>query len=103
MNSCYGGVGRGGGQLVMVVHRYLEGLADDQRARSAEINRPGLRALRHHMGSGRAVAFLGAGTSAPLYPLWRGVIAELIDVARDELSDQVAGTCQAMAANNPDA
>jgi tetratricopeptide (TPR) repeat protein len=38
-----------------------------------------------------------------LYPLWHRVIAELIDAARDELSDQVVGTCQAMAATNPDA
>jgi tetratricopeptide (TPR) repeat protein len=86
-----------------VAHRYLEGLTDGQQARLAEINRPGLAALRHHLSSGRGVAFLGAGTSAPLYPLWHDVIAVLIDVARDDLSDQVAGTCRAMAVNNPDA
>jgi tetratricopeptide (TPR) repeat protein len=71
--------------------------------RLAEINRPGLAALSDHLGSGRAVAFLGAGTSAPLYPLWLGVIAGLLEAARDELTDQVASSCQAMAASNPDA
>ena len=86
-----------------LTHRYLQKLSDEQRARLTEINRPGLAALRLHLSSDRAVAFLGAGTSVPLYPLWQGVIVELIDAARDELSDQVAGTCQAMAVTNPDA
>ena len=83
--------------------RYLEGLTDALQASLAEINRPGLAALTNHLTSGRAVAFLGAGTSAPLYPLWHGVIAELADAARDELGDQAVRTCQAMAASNPDA
>lgn len=86
-----------------MTHQYLEGLSDGQQARLIEINRPGLAALTKHLSSGRAVAFLGAGSSAPLYPLWHGVIVQLIDAARDELSDQVADTCQAMAVTNPDA
>ena len=69
--------------------RYLEGLTDALQASLAEINRPGLAALTNHLTSGRAnVTGLGAGTSAPLYPLWHGVIAELADAARDELGDQ---------------
>jgi hypothetical protein len=37
--------------------------------------------LRRYVASGEALAFLGAGVSVPLYPLWAGVIGELIDAA----------------------
>jgi tetratricopeptide (TPR) repeat protein len=55
------------------------------------------------LDSGQAVAFLGAGVSAPLYPLWKTLVAELIEAARDDLSVQAFNTCQAMANKNPDA
>ena len=47
--------------------------------------RPGLAALREYLASGQAVAFLGAGVSAPLYPLWDGLIGELVDAAAARL------------------
>ena len=92
------------GSLAPVAQRYLDGLPDALRARLAEINRPGLAALTGHLNSGRVVAVLGAETSAPLYPLWNGLVAELVEAARDEMSDQAVSECQAMAAvNNLDA
>ena len=45
------------------------------------MNGPGLAALRGYLTSGEVVAFLGAGASAPLYPLWAGLIGELVDAA----------------------
>ena len=64
----------------------------------------GLRHWRDNLSSGRVVAVLGAETSAPLYPLWNGLVAELAEAARDEMSDQAVTECQAMAAvNNMDA
>jgi len=39
----------------------------------------------------RAVAFLGAGVSVPLYPLWGAVIAELVDAAVERGPDHVEG------------
>ena len=53
-----------------------------ERSELARVNGPGLAALRGYLASGEAVAFLGAGVSAPLYPLWNGLIAELVDAAR---------------------
>jgi hypothetical protein len=52
---------RGWRSLNDLTHRYLAGLSDRQRARLAEINRPGLAALKHHLNSGWAVAFLEQG------------------------------------------
>jgi hypothetical protein len=46
---------------------YLGGLPADQRAMLAGVNGPGLAAVREYLVSGQAVAFLGAGVSAPLY------------------------------------
>src|SRR5690349_7733854 len=60
---------------------YLAGLPADQRADLARVNGPGLAALRSYLASGEAVAFLGAGASAPLYPLWTGLIGELVGAA----------------------
>jgi hypothetical protein len=48
------------------------------------VNMAGLDKLRSYFDSGRAVAFIGAGSSAPLYPLWTHVIAELIDAAAEQ-------------------
>ena len=60
---------------------YLAGLPADQRAGLERVNAPGLAALRGYLASGDAVAFLGAGVSVPLYPLWGGLIGELVDAA----------------------
>ena len=51
---------------------YLDGLPPEQVAQLARVNRPGLTALREYLDSCQAVAFLGAGVSTPLYPLWAG-------------------------------
>ncbi len=81
---------------------YLDGLAEDQRDLLVGVNRIGLRKLREYLDSKTAVAFLGAGASAPLYPLWDGLIGELIDVATDRLGPQAAATCRLMAREDPD-
>jgi tetratricopeptide (TPR) repeat protein len=83
---------------------YLAGLPAEQTRELAGVNTAGLRKLRSYLESGQAVAFLGAGSSAPLYPLWGGVIAELIDAAVEQgLSEEAAATCRAVAAERPDA
>jgi hypothetical protein len=70
----------------------------------AAVNQPGLAALRRYLAGGDAVAFLGAGVSRPLYPLWSGVINDLIAVATTRgLSEQAAQTCRDLAADQPDA
>ena len=55
---------------------YLAGLPADQQEGLARVNGPGLAALRKYLASGQAVAFLGAGVSAPLYPLWDSLIRQ---------------------------
>ena len=82
---------------------YLAGLAAGQRAGLERVNGPGLAALRGYLKSGQAVAFLGAGASAPLYPLWDGLIGELADAAAGRLSEAEAATCRALASSSPDA
>ena len=70
----------------------------------ARVNTAGLDKLRSYLESRQAVAFLGAGSSAPLYPLWTRVIAELIDAADEQgLQEDAAATCRAMAGERPDA
>ncbi|MGH3935514.1 MAG: SIR2 family protein [Pseudonocardiaceae bacterium] len=82
--------------------RYLDGLPDPQRALLATVNGSGWALLREILDGGQGLAFLGAGVSAPLYPLWAEVISRLIDGA-DRLTEEQARTCRALAANNPDA
>lgn len=82
---------------------YLSGLDEGQRNRLARVNKAGLAALKNYLENGRAVTFLGAGTSAPLYPLWNGVIKKVVEAAADRLSEPAAATCVAMANDNPDA
>jgi len=53
---------------------YLSGLPESQRAALARVNQPGFAKLREYLGAGDALAFLGAGASVPLYPLWSGLI-----------------------------
>jgi hypothetical protein len=81
---------------------YLDGLPPEQAAELARVNEPGLTALRRYLASGQAVAFLGAGVSAPLYPLWDGLIGELVDATAPRLSKREAATCRALARDNPE-
>jgi hypothetical protein len=82
---------------------YLSGLPEDQRDELTRVNAPGLTALREYLSSGEAVAFLGAGVSRPLYPLWDGLIGELVDAAADRLTPKEAATCRALAHDSPEA
>ena len=66
---------------------YLEGLASEQRVLLARVNRPGLDLLQKQLSSGQAIAFLGAGTSAPLYPLWREVVDDLLDRVAERMPE----------------
>ncbi|MFF5292613.1 SIR2 family NAD-dependent protein deacylase [Paractinoplanes globisporus] len=81
---------------------YLSGLEPEQARALARVNAPGLAALREYLAAGEAVAFLGAGASAPLYPLWEGLIGELVDAAAPRLSETEAATCRALAAQSPE-
>ena len=81
---------------------YLAGLPEPQRAALGRVNAPGLAALTRYLPAGDAVAFLGAGVSAPLYPLWNGLIGQLVDAASGRLDGTEAATCRAMAAESPE-
>ena len=81
---------------------YLGGLPEPQREALARVNGPGLAALRGYLASGDAVAFLGAGVSAPLYPLWHELIGELVDAAAGQLGEDEVSTCRGLAADNPE-
>jgi len=81
---------------------YLDALPPAQAAELTRVNEPGLTALRGYLVSGRAVAFLGAGVSAPLYPLWTALIGELVDAAASRLDDSQAETLRALAAQSPE-
>src|SRR5689334_17492192 len=81
---------------------YLAGLPDPQKEELTRVNSAGLKALREYLKSGQAVAFLGAGVSVPLYPLWNRLIKDLIDAASDRLNPAEAETCRAMAGDNPE-
>jgi tetratricopeptide (TPR) repeat protein len=81
---------------------YLARLATDQREALERVNAPGLAALRDYLKSSEVVAFLGAGASVPLYPLWAGLIGELVDAAAGRLSEKQAATCRALAGSAPE-
>jgi hypothetical protein len=81
---------------------YLTVLSAEQAAALAKVNGPGLDALRGYLGSGQAVAFLGAGVSAPLYPLWDGLIGELVEAAAGRLTEKEAATCRVLAVSSPE-
>ena len=81
---------------------YLGGLPPEQAAELRRVNKPGLSALREYLDSGQAVAFLGAGVSAPLYPLWAALIGELVEAAALRLGEPEAATCRALAASSPE-
>src|ERR1700761_9541849 len=81
---------------------YLAGLPPEQAEQLARVNGPGLTALREYLGSRKAVAFLGAGVSAPLYPLWNGLIGELVEAASEQLTLEQAAACRAVAQDTPE-
>jgi hypothetical protein len=81
---------------------YTDGLPRARAEELARVNGPGLTALREYLSSGEAVAFLGAGVSAPLYPLWNGLIAELVDAAAPRLDERETATCRALARESPE-
>jgi tetratricopeptide (TPR) repeat protein len=81
---------------------YLAGLPPERAAELAQVNGPGLTALHGYLDSGAAVAFLGAGVSAPLYPLWDGLISELVDMAAGRVQEREAETIRALARESPE-
>lgn len=83
---------------------YLSSLPREHAQRLTEVNAPGISALHSYMESGKAVAILGAGVSVPLYPLWKNLISELVDLAHQRgLSTEVAETCRLRLDTQPDA
>ena len=82
---------------------YLDGLSTGERNALLRANRTGVMRLQDALTDGEPVAFLGAGASAPLYPLWSGVIEEPVEIASDRLSEPEVTTCRTLAARNPDA
>ncbi len=85
-----------------MAQHYLDGLTAGQRAELEKVNDAGWTLLREILDQGQGLAFLGAGVSVPLYPLWSEVITKLIDGA-DRLTEDEARTCRALAMSNPDA
>jgi tetratricopeptide (TPR) repeat protein len=81
---------------------YLSGLPPERAAELAAVNGPGLAALRRYLDSGEAVAFLGLGASAPLYPLWNRLISELVDEAAGRVHKREAETIRALAQESPE-
>jgi tetratricopeptide (TPR) repeat protein len=81
---------------------YLSGLPSARAKELARVNGPGLRALEGYLASGQAVAFLGAGVSAPLYPLWDGLIDQLVEAASARLDEREAVTLRVLARRRPD-
>jgi hypothetical protein len=83
---------------------YLTGVDGATVDQLTAVNAVGVRAFREYLASREAVAFLGAGASVPLYPLWAGVIGELIDAAAERGLDAAkARTLGVLAADSPDA
>ena len=82
---------------------YLEGLSRTDTHDLSRANEAGFESLRAHLAHGTAVAFLGAGASAPLYPPWQDLISELVDRAADHIDGRQAQTLRAIAASSPDA
>ncbi len=86
-----------------MVEAYLKNVSPAHAELLRGINEPGLAAIRPYLGKRQAVAFLGAGASAPLYPLWDRVIADLIEATVGKgLAASEADTYRAMAGGHPD-
>jgi tetratricopeptide (TPR) repeat protein len=82
---------------------YLSGLPPALASELARVNGPGLAALKRYLASGQAVAFLGAGVSAPLYPLGDELIGLLVEAASARLDEQQAVTLRLQARQRPEA
>lgn len=83
---------------------YLSGLSSEHAQRLARVNAPGITALQSYLRSERAVAIVGAGASAPLYPTWNSLISELIDFAiLRGMPREAADTCRLRSKTQPDA
>jgi tetratricopeptide (TPR) repeat protein len=82
---------------------YLSGLPTARAQELARVNGPGLTALQRYLASGQAVAFLGAGVSAPLYPLWDALIGLLVEAASARLDEPEAVTLRVLAKQRPEA
>jgi hypothetical protein len=83
--------------------RYLDDLDPDQRNGLIKVNRDARRTLTELLSDRKGIAFLGAGVSAPLYPLWDALVDELIGLSADRLEAAIVATCRDLAAKNPDA
>jgi hypothetical protein len=81
---------------------YLTGLEPADQAMLHCLNAPGIRYLTDCLRDRGAVAFLGAGASAPLYPVWRDLLVELVDIAAQYLRPGAAATIRHLAASHPD-
>lgn len=81
---------------------YLEGLPEPDRAALTAVNAPGLARLGEYLAARKAIAFVGAGASVPLYPLWSVLVDELVGEATSRMSDSEAATCRALAATSPE-
>jgi len=82
---------------------YLAGLPPEQRALLAQVNRSGLASLQEHLATRTAIAFLGSGASAPLYPMWNELVEELVAHTADRLTPEAVATFRARAGTAPDA
>lgn len=82
---------------------YLAALSDGHREALSQINAAGLTRLAEQLERGEAIAFLGAGASSPLYPLWNGVVTEILDAASSRLGASDLNKCRAtLAAASPE-
>jgi hypothetical protein len=82
---------------------YLDGLPAQVREVLAAANQAGLDELSRRFDDGTAVAFLGAGVSTPIYPLWPELMEQMIMLAMNEgLTDETADTCRHAASNAPE-
>jgi hypothetical protein len=81
---------------------YLAGLAPEQREVLERVNGPALGALLRHLAASEAIAFVGAGASMPLYPVWTDLMAQLVDAGADRLTHNAAATCRELAKQHPE-
>lgn len=81
---------------------FMAGLTEKQRAMLAGINKPGLTTLRDYIVAGEAIAVLGPGVSAPLYPGPADAARELIDEAAPDLTESEKATFRQLADDRPE-
>jgi hypothetical protein len=81
---------------------YLAVLPEAQQRELARANKSGWTAMRDYLASGEAVAFLGAGASAPLFPTEGDLIGQLVDGAADRVTESEVAACRALTPSNPE-